>query len=112
MPGKPEKRNDWEDQGACGRITLRRILEIRFGGVVWIGLAHNRDKWRALLNAVMNFVSHRMLGNYPIATQLMASRVVLSSVELVSQFMRGEMSVREAKLETTDYFVLHVYEMA
>jgi hypothetical protein len=28
--------------------------EIGWGGVDWIGLAHNRDKWRALVNAVMD----------------------------------------------------------
>jgi hypothetical protein len=28
------------------------ILEIAWGGVDWIGL--DRDKWRALVNAVMN----------------------------------------------------------
>jgi hypothetical protein len=28
--------------------------EIGSGGVDWIGLAQDRDKWRALVNAVMN----------------------------------------------------------
>jgi hypothetical protein len=28
--------------------------EIGWGGVHWIGLAQNRDKWRALVNPVMN----------------------------------------------------------
>jgi hypothetical protein len=28
--------------------------EIEWGGVDWIGLAQDRDKWRALMNAVMN----------------------------------------------------------
>jgi hypothetical protein len=28
--------------------------EIDLGGVDWIGLAQDRDKWRALVNAVMN----------------------------------------------------------
>jgi hypothetical protein len=28
-------------------------LEIVWGGVDWIGLAQGRDKWRALVNAVM-----------------------------------------------------------
>jgi hypothetical protein len=28
--------------------------EIVWGGVDWIGLAQDRDKWRALLNLVMN----------------------------------------------------------
>jgi hypothetical protein len=30
------------------------LLEIGWGGVDWIGLARDRDKWRALVNAVMN----------------------------------------------------------
>jgi hypothetical protein len=31
------------------------LLETGWGGVDWIGLAQYRDKWRALVNAVMNF---------------------------------------------------------
>jgi hypothetical protein len=31
------------------------ILEIVCGGVDWIGLAQVRDRWKALVNAVMNF---------------------------------------------------------
>jgi hypothetical protein len=30
------------------------LLEIGWGGVDWIGLAQDRDKWRALVNVVMN----------------------------------------------------------
>jgi hypothetical protein len=30
------------------------LLELSWGGVNWIGLANDRDKWRALVNAVMN----------------------------------------------------------
>jgi hypothetical protein len=30
------------------------LAEIGWGGVVWIGLAQDRDKFRALVNAVMN----------------------------------------------------------
>jgi hypothetical protein len=30
------------------------LLEIGCGGVDWIGLAQDRDKWKALVNAVMN----------------------------------------------------------
>jgi hypothetical protein len=31
------------------------LLEIGWGGVEWISLAQDRGKWRALVNAVMNF---------------------------------------------------------
>jgi hypothetical protein len=30
------------------------LLEISWGGVDWICLAQDRDKWRALVNPVMN----------------------------------------------------------
>jgi hypothetical protein len=30
------------------------LLEIGCRGVDWIGLTHDRDKWRALVNVVMN----------------------------------------------------------
>jgi hypothetical protein len=30
------------------------LLEIGWGGVDWIGLAQDKDRWRALVNAVMN----------------------------------------------------------
>jgi hypothetical protein len=32
------------------------LAEIGWGGVNWTGLAQGRDKWRALVNAVMNIM--------------------------------------------------------
>jgi hypothetical protein len=37
-------------------------------GEDWIGLAQDSDKWRALVNAVMNLWVHKILGNYEVAT--------------------------------------------
>jgi hypothetical protein len=55
LMGKPEgkgplgrTRRRWEDGN---RIDLR---EIGLGGVDWIGLAQDRDRWRAAVSAVMN----------------------------------------------------------
>jgi hypothetical protein len=45
-PGRPRRR--WI-------VTLRwTFLEIGLGGMDWIGLAQDRYRWRALVNAVMN----------------------------------------------------------
>jgi hypothetical protein len=55
LVGKPEEkrplgrpRRRWVDNIKIG------LLELSWGGVDWIGLAQDRDKWRALVNAVMN----------------------------------------------------------
>jgi hypothetical protein len=45
--GRPRRR--WED-----KIKMD-LQELRFGGMDWIELAQDRDRWRALVNAVMNF---------------------------------------------------------
>jgi hypothetical protein len=45
-PGRPRRR--WVDN------IKMDVLEIGWGGVDWIDLAQDTDKWRALVNAVMN----------------------------------------------------------
>jgi len=53
--GKPGGNNHWGDTDTDGRIILRWILRKRdVGGKDWIDLAQDRDRWRALVNAVMN----------------------------------------------------------
>jgi hypothetical protein len=44
-------------------ITIRWILE-RWGGVDWIGLAYDRDKWRDFTNMVMNLQAGNLLSDY------------------------------------------------
>jgi len=45
-----------EDLGVDGRIVLKWIFpEVFWRGKDWIDLAKDRDRWRALVNAVMNF---------------------------------------------------------
>jgi len=36
------------------------LQEVGLGGMDWIDLAKDKDKWWALVNAVMNFVFHKM----------------------------------------------------
>jgi len=43
--GRPRRR--WED-------NIKMDLEVGCGGMDWIELAQDRDRWRALVNEVMN----------------------------------------------------------
>jgi hypothetical protein len=43
-----------EDRGKHGRVILKWILKKWDGGMDWIDLAQYRDRWWALVNAVVN----------------------------------------------------------
>jgi hypothetical protein len=43
-----------EDPGVDGRIILKWISERLDGSMDWIDLAQDRDRWRAVVNTVMN----------------------------------------------------------
>jgi alpha-glucosidase (family GH31 glycosyl hydrolase) len=48
----PKERDHLEDLGVDGiRMDFR---EVGLEGVEWINLAQDRDRWRAVVNAVMN----------------------------------------------------------
>ena len=53
--GNPWEGDHLEDSGIDGRITLKLIFYKWDGGMDWIDLAQDRKRWRALVNAVMNF---------------------------------------------------------
>jgi hypothetical protein len=56
LVGKPERkrplgrpRRRWEDN------IKMDLQEVRCEGMDWIDVAQDRDRWRALVNAVVNF---------------------------------------------------------
>jgi hypothetical protein len=55
LVGKPEgkrplgrPRHRWEDN------IKMNLQEVGYGDMNWIGLTQDRDRWRAIVNAVMN----------------------------------------------------------
>jgi hypothetical protein len=68
LVGKPEGKR------LLGRPRRRLVDNIRmdlgevgWGGVDWIGLARDTNRWRALVNSVLNLGFHEVLGNYRVA---------------------------------------------
>jgi hypothetical protein len=79
--GKPERkrplgrpRSRWVDNI---KLYLR---ETGWSDIDWIDLAQDRDQWRALVNTVMTFWFHKILGSSGVAAQLAASQEGHSSV--------------------------------
>jgi hypothetical protein len=55
LVGKPEGRRPLERPRRRWEDGIKMDLtEIGLGGVEWINLAQNRDRWRAAVNSVMN----------------------------------------------------------
>ena len=60
--GNLRESDHFGDPGVNGRIILRWIF--RKWDVDWIELAQDRDRWRALVNAVMNLRVPQNAGNF------------------------------------------------
>ena len=55
--GNLKEGDNLGDQGVDGRIMLRWVFRKGVGGVMdWIELARDRNRWPALVNAVMNLL--------------------------------------------------------
>jgi len=52
--GNLSERNHLEERGVDVRIILKSIFKKWDGDMDWIDLAQDRDRWRALVKAVMN----------------------------------------------------------
>jgi hypothetical protein len=54
----PKERDHWEDQGEGGKTGLEWTLGRLAWGGGWSRLAQDRDRWRAVVSAVMNLLIH------------------------------------------------------
>ena len=52
--GELRERNCLEDVGVDGRIMLKLIFKTWDGGIDWIDLAQDGDRWWVFVNTVMN----------------------------------------------------------
>jgi hypothetical protein len=53
--GRTREGDHLEDTGVDGRIIKVAIEEVVLGGMDWIDVARDRQRWRALVDAVTNF---------------------------------------------------------
>ena len=51
---KLKERVHLEDEGLDGRTILKWMFNKLFWGMGCIRLSHDRDKWRAIANAIIN----------------------------------------------------------
>jgi len=70
--GRPRRR--WENN------IKTDLQEVEFGGMDWIELHQDGDRWRALVNAIMTLGFHKMRGNSWLAEHRQASQEGLWAV--------------------------------
>ena len=56
LMGEPEGRRPLGRLSVCGRIILKWIFQKCDGDKNWIDLVWDRDRWRAVVNVVMNLI--------------------------------------------------------
>ena len=79
--GNLRERDHLEDRKGEDNIKMD-LQEVCLGGMDWIDMAQNRDRWRALVNAVMKLRAPLNAGNFLTGNRL-ASQEGLCCMELM-----------------------------
>jgi hypothetical protein len=76
------ERGHLDDPGVDGFRIVRWIFrKWEWGAMDWIDLVQERDRWRVLVNAVMNLRNPKMRGISGLAENRLASQEGLCSME-------------------------------
>jgi hypothetical protein len=98
LVGKPEGRRPL---GRPGRRLLDNIrmdlVEVGWGDVDWIGLAQDRDRWRTLVNSVLNLW-------FPLNAGKLSSIQTIRDLSSSAQLHRISLELITVKIGTR-YFV-------
>jgi hypothetical protein len=95
--GKPRRR--WVDN------IRMDLVEVGWGDVDWIDLAQDRDRWRALVNSVLNL---RVPLNAVKLSSVQTTRDLSSSAQLhrvsytLQDFLNGRKACHKASIYTQD----------
>jgi hypothetical protein len=54
LVGKPERKRLWRPRRRWMDNIRMDLGEVGWGNVDWIGLAKDRNRWRAVVNSVLN----------------------------------------------------------
>jgi hypothetical protein len=93
LVGKPEGRRPLGRPRSRWMDNIRMdLVEVGWGEVDWIGLDQDRDRWRALVKAVMNLLFHKMLGNIewpPVVNPLDSFPALYGTGRFITEFARA-----------------------
>jgi hypothetical protein len=94
LVGKTEGKRPLERPRCRSVDNIRRdLVEVGWDDVDCIGLALDRDRWRALVSSVLNF---------------RASRVVLSSIELVIRYQHRTLIILKCTCNLSRNWSIHL----